>query len=115
LSLKDVGVIEFATTEVEWRPQLVSGRYALEVYLPEGYHKTHSARYLIGHTDGMATVVVDQSTHQGQWVSLGQYSFDTEGDNFLQLSNATGEAMSDLVVVFDAARWSYLGRVGPSD
>jgi hypothetical protein len=113
--LKGVGVIEFATTEVEWRPQLVSGRYALEVYLPEGCHKTHSARYLIGHTDGIATVVVDQSAHQGQWVSLCQYSFDTEGDNFLQLSNATGEAMRDLVVVFDAARWSYLGRVGPSD
>ena len=75
-----------------------NGRWHLVITAGEAFEVKVSLGKEIAHPN--------TTEHHIAWISL---FFNPEGDNFLQLSNATGEAMSDLVVVFDAARWSYLG------
>ena len=94
----------------EWRPVLSScGVFELEVFIPSAVKLTHMALYQISYRQGMATVSVNQSTHPGEWVSLGQYEFQPTNGTYLRLNNETGEAPSpDLIIAFDASRWTYL-------
>lgn len=98
------------TTIVEWLPTFSDcGIYNLEVYLPPKYSTTRSARYQIGHRLGTTEVVVDQSAHQGEWADLGTYEFLPGEGSYLRLTNATGEDISQgLLVAFDAARWTFV-------
>jgi len=99
-----------ATAFAEWRPALAGcGVYSVEVYLPERYSTTRSARYYVSYLNGTAEVVIDQFARQGTWAELGRFAFDEACDCYVRLTNATGEDTPGLVVAFDAMRWVYVG------
>lgn len=96
--------------QAEWHPRLFfCGLFDLDVYIPSEINLTRSALYQIGFRQGMATRIVDQSAHPGEWVRLGQFEFQPTGSTFLRLTNGTGEATNlNLAIAFDAARWTYI-------
>jgi membrane protease YdiL (CAAX protease family) len=96
-----------ADAMVEWQPViLVGGRYEVQVFCPREYASLRFARYEVGSLSGVKTVVLDQSAHQGEWASLGIFSFAPGETAFLRLSNHTiSQPGLDEVVGFDAARW----------
>jgi len=73
------------------------------VYIPTVGATTTHAPYWV-HSSGIYAVIVDQSANQGKWVSLGKYSFTHEEhvDQFIALSDVTGEPMGTTQVAFDA-------------
>jgi hypothetical protein len=88
-----------------WYPQLASGQYEVWVFIPDRYTTTASARYTIVHAGGYASRVVDQSANGDRWVSLGTYWFDGDGQEYVSLTDVTGEAQRSRLVAFDAIKW----------
>ncbi|MCW5848595.1 MAG: peptidoglycan DD-metalloendopeptidase family protein [Anaerolineae bacterium] len=90
----------------EWRPRLPqTGRYDVQVWIPSFHATTRAARYVVTHQDGAASVAVDQSRFNDEWVSLGVFPFGTQGA-VVRLTDQTGEAdEARLEVCFDAVRW----------
>jgi hypothetical protein len=88
-----------------WYPQLRPGRYELLVYIPDRFTTTASARYLVAHGNGYTSRLVSQADLGGQWVSLGTYRFNGGGEEYLELTDATGEEQRTRLIAFDAARW----------
>ena len=81
-----------------------AGVYSVEVHLDGGEHGTSKqAKYVIVHAGVSDEVVVDQSAASG-WVSLGEFEFAGEGDEYILLADNTGEAASDTKLLFDAVR-----------
>jgi len=74
------------------------------VYIPTVGATTNSCTVLVHSSRGYTAVIVDQSANQGKWVSLGKYSFTHEEhvDQFIALSDVTGEPMGTTQVAFDA-------------
>jgi len=89
-----------------WYPALAAGRYEVYVFIPERYTTTAYARYWVIHADGTTQQVVNQSTNGGRWVSLGIYRFDGGGDEYVLLTDATGESRLTRLVAFDAVKWA---------
>jgi hypothetical protein len=88
-----------------WFPFLSPGRYEVFVYIPERYSTTSSARYLVAHADGYTSRLVDQSTNGDRWVSLGTYNFNGSNEEYVSLTDATGEARRTRLIAFDAVKW----------
>ena len=90
----------------EWRPRLPqAGRYDVQVWIPSFHATTTAARYSVTHQDGTATVTLDQSRFNDEWVSLGRFAFGPQGA-VVRLTDQTGEAdEARLEVCFDAVRW----------
>jgi hypothetical protein len=88
-----------------WYPKLAAGRYEVLVYIPDRYSTTAAARYWISHADGFTLRIVDQSTHGGQWVSLGTYRFRGNSEDYLSLSDVTYEPYLSRLIAWDAAKW----------
>ena len=85
------------------------GRYRIEAYVAGANATSKQAKYKIQHADGLAQVVVNQSTKNG-WVSLGEYNFDAGTGQNLSLADATGEANSlGRHVYFDSFKLTNLG------
>ena len=87
-----------------WYPTLIPGRYEVFVFVPFYYTTSSSARYMISHVGGVATVTLNQSKSGGQWVSLGVYQFRGTRDDYVALSDTTGDSQTQLVG-YDAIRW----------
>jgi hypothetical protein len=87
-----------------WYPTLTPGRYEVFVFVPFYYTTSSSARYMISHVNGVATVTLNQSRSGGQWVSLGIYQFRGTRDDYVALSDTTGDSQTQLVG-YDAIRW----------
>ena len=87
-----------------WYPTLAPGRYEVFAFVPFYYTTTSSARYLISNMDGVSTVTLNQSRSGGQWVSLGTYTFRGTHDDYVALSDATGDTQTKLIG-YDAIRW----------
>ena len=92
-----------------WTPTITeTGRYQVLVHMPQGCglgQATSHAVYQIHATDTITTVVLNQNTSD-EWVSLGTYQFASGQNGFVELSDLTGEPLSDQrVVYFDSMRW----------
>lgn len=89
-----------------WLPDLASaGNYEIFAYVPHAQASTHQARYQIQHFGRVAERTLNQGAYGGEWVSLGLYYFDAGGNEFVTLSNATGEANGSTQIAFDALKF----------
>jgi hypothetical protein len=88
-----------------WHPNLAAGHYEVFVFVPNRYTTTSSARYLISHAGGETSRVVNQSASGDRWVSLGVYWFDGAGDEYVSLTDVTGEPRRTRLIAFDAVKW----------
>lgn len=95
------------TCYARWSPVLSGGGlYEIFAYIPSGNATATAARYKIYYAGGNQTVVVDQSQHPDEWVSLGTYPFADSG-GYLYLGDATGTQGQH--IGYDAVMWSYRG------
>lgn len=78
------------------------GDYEVFVYIPTNHATTTSAVYEISHAGELDMLSVNQSAHTNEWVSLGIYEFNMLSEEYVQLSDATGEIMGETEVAFDA-------------
>lgn len=88
-----------------WYPDLAPGVYDVSVYVPQRFSTTSQARYWVSHSGGYTMHTVDQSANGASWVSLGTFSFDGSGSDFVSLADVTFENEARLVA-FDAVRWT---------
>lgn len=91
----------------EWRPGLLQcGFYQVSVFVPRENATTYSARYEVYHGDGTEVAVVKQIVYYDEWVTLGTYRFGGSAEEYVRLTDATGEDPSTLRQIgFDAIKW----------
>jgi hypothetical protein len=92
----------------QWKPSglLGAGYYTVYAYIPSNYASSQSARYRIFHNGANNYVTVNQAVYSNVWVSLGQHYFTSNGTEFVELTDATGEALSlSRMVGFDAVKF----------
>jgi len=92
-----------------------AGEYELWAYIPAARGKSKQAGYAIAHGGQTDTVARDQSTSPDGWLSLGTFSFAAGGDQFVALTDNTGEPYtneSGITVAFDALRILPAGAPG---
>src|SRR4051794_24121362 len=94
------------TNSARWVPQLAPGTYEVFAYIPRLYAFTRRAAYQIQHADGMTPRTLNQALYFNQWVSLGTYRFNGDAQEFVMLSDVTGEAYLSTRIGFDAMRWT---------
>jgi hypothetical protein len=87
--------------------------YSVEVMLDGGeFGQSKIAKYVIAHAGVTDEVVVDQSAASG-WVSLGDFDFTGDGDEYIMLADNTGEpGTTDTKLLFDAVRVLALDEAG---
>ena len=92
----------------QWRPTLpCAANYTVQVFVPRCYGTSLQARYRIYHNGVSDYVTVNQNALFDAWVTLGTFYFANNGTEFVELTDATGEAASTLrQLSFDAVRWS---------
>lgn len=88
-----------------WVPSLAAGRYEVFVFIPYRYTTTAQAHYGIAHAAGTTQKIVDQSMNGDRWVSLGTYNFNGTGNEYVSLSDVTGESQRSRLIAFDAVMW----------
>jgi hypothetical protein len=88
-----------------WIVKASAGAYSVEVMLDGGeFGQSKTAKYIIVHAGVTDEIVVDQSAASG-WVSLGEFEFSGDGDEYIMLGDNTGEAgTTDTKLLFDAVR-----------
>ncbi|HEX6292352.1 MAG TPA: SpoIID/LytB domain-containing protein [Herpetosiphonaceae bacterium] len=91
-----------------WKPSLSTGagNYAVEVFIPNNYASSKSARYRIYHNGANNYATVDQSIYYNQWVPVGTFYFAANGTEYVELTDATGECVTCTYVGFDAVRFT---------
>ena len=76
------------------------GPYEVYAWWPVGSANASNARYSISHTGGISTVVRDQRTGGGKWVSLGNFTFSSGTGNYIELDDkADGRVKADAVLI----------------
>lgn len=70
----------------------VAGRYAVEVYVENGYGGSQRAPYLIRHGGAEQEVRVDLSAAVG-WVRIGVFAFAAGADQYVEVSDFSGEPL----------------------
>lgn len=90
-----------------------AGTYRIEVYTDAAYAESTQARYVV-HTGGAAhDIVLDQTAVDG-WQTLGELPLAAGGDQWVHLSDNTGELLADNVqLVFDALRITRIEKTDP--
>jgi hypothetical protein len=87
----------------KWTPGIsAEGNYEVYVYIPGSNATTANARYRIVHFGQSDTRVVNQSSYNNEWVSLGVYYFKGGGEECILLYDDTGEATASTRIAFDA-------------
>jgi hypothetical protein len=90
----------------KWFPHITrAGDYEVYVYIAGRYFGSKSARYQVYHNGQRHEKVLDQNIYHDQWVSLGTYFFSGGANEYVYLSNATGEVNGTRYVGFDAAKF----------
>ncbi|MBS1120418.1 MAG: Lyzozyme (1,4-beta-N-acetylmuramidase) [Deltaproteobacteria bacterium] len=85
------------------------GRYQVEVSTPAAYAQSRQAHYVIHANGAEQDVAIDQTAVDG-WQSLGEVDFAAGGDQFVHLSDNTGEPLaSNTQLVFDSVRVTRVG------
>jgi hypothetical protein len=81
-----------------WTPNLASGgagNYAVYVFIPRNYATAQQAKYRVRHNGiDHFSAPVNQALYFDQWVSIGTYFFSATGGEYVELTDATGEAYS---------------------
>lgn len=85
------------------------GEYEVVVFIPEDHATSETARYTLFHQKEKTQIAVNQLQNQNSWFVLGTFPFDGSGDEYLELSDATGEPDGKAEIGFDAAGFSSLG------
>jgi len=99
-----------------WYPGLEqAGLYDVQVHIAERYHNATRATYTVFHNGTTAEVTVDQNASRGRWISLGTYRFAGGDDEYVELTDATGEDYATRLVGFDAIRLIPLESMSASD
>ena len=94
---------------VIWTPDVeICGNYRFEVFIPEDYGQAQAIQYEIIHRDGSSKVIVDQSSHQGEWVSLGEFWCDVGTGCQVLADNYMDDEYPTTYVAYDALRLTYL-------
>jgi hypothetical protein len=90
-----------------WKPVLPSaGNYTVYAYIPSNYASSQQASYRIFHNGVNNYATVNQNIHSNVWVSLGVHYFSANGTEYVELTDATGEALSlSRMIGFDALRF----------
>ncbi len=90
-----------------WKPTLPSaGNYTVYAYIPSNYATSQQARYRVYHNGANNYATVNQNGYYNAWVSLGTHYFSANGTEFVELSDATGEAAStSRMIGFDAIKF----------
>jgi uncharacterized protein (TIGR03382 family) len=80
------------------------GSYVVAAYTDHAYATSRQAGYAVRAAGAATTVVIDQSAVDG-WQTLGTFAFAAGGDQWIHLSDNTGEpAAANAQLVFDAIR-----------
>ena len=82
---------------VRWVPTLGAGSYEVYVWYVRGRRHSNNVPYTVLHNGQSETVPVDQSTGGVDWLLLGTYSFDGDGSEYVEVSDATGKTTADAV------------------
>lgn len=90
-----------------WTPSLPSsGSYAVYAYVPSNHATSQQATYRIYHQGVNHYSTINQNNYYDQWVYLGTYGFSDNGTEYVELSDATGEATSTYRKIgFDAIKF----------
>jgi hypothetical protein len=91
----------------QWKPSLPSsGTYTVYAHIPSNYATSQQAKYRVYHNGASNYVTVNQNIYSNIWVSLGQHTFSANGTEFVELTDATGEAASlQRMIGFDAVKF----------
>ncbi len=76
--------------------------YEVFAFIPRYHSSTTNARYEIVAGGVTTTVAISQNRYYAEWVSLGMHAFDSNGPNFVQLTDSTGEPINSRRIGFDA-------------
>lgn len=79
-----------------------AGSYEVAVYIPLEHATSHQAHYYVHHQGLITEIIVDQARNQNTWDPLGTFEFDGEGQEYIELTDETGEADSEFELAFDA-------------
>lgn len=81
-----------------WTPAVPeAGEYEVYARWTTGFPQTSNVPYTISHASGQDTVERDQTSNSREWISLGTYSFDVSGQNYIEVSAANGRAIADAI------------------
>ncbi|HEY3341278.1 MAG TPA: hypothetical protein VGK81_04630 [Anaerolineae bacterium] len=110
-----------STNSAVWRPNIPrTGAYQVQVYIPDhpGYAwpcgglklswDTDHAQYSIKHRDGVTSYEVDQAPLSNAWVNIGTYYFNKGTDDYVTLSDMTGEPAMSRYVNFDSVKFTWV-------
>lgn len=90
-----------------------AGTYKLEVYTAAAFAESTQARYVVHAAGTDHELVLDQTATDG-WQTLGELDLAAGGDQWVHLSDNTGELSADNVqLVFDALRVSRIEKTDP--
>ena len=91
----------------QWKPSLPSaGNYTVYTFIPNNNATSQQAPYRIYHNGANNYATVNQNIYYDAWVSLGTHYFSANGTEYVELSDATGEAGSTLRKIgFDAIKF----------
>jgi hypothetical protein len=78
------------------------GTYALYAYIPPLHATTRQGRYSIYCGTKLYETTIDQFAHRNQWVLLGRVRCSATGDEYVELSDGTGEPSLEREIAFDA-------------
>ena len=110
-----------STNSAMWRPNIPrEGAYQVQVYIPDHppmvwpcggldlSWDTNHARYTVKHRDGETTYEVDQAPLLNAWVNIGTYYFAKGTDDYVTLSDLTGEPAMSRYVNFDSVKFIWV-------
>ena len=87
-----------------WQPDPDPGRYEIFVFVPRAERATQEARYWVAANGRYTLRIVDQQRNVGRWVPLGVFTFGGVSNEYITLSNITGEDTESTRVLWDALR-----------
>jgi murein DD-endopeptidase MepM/ murein hydrolase activator NlpD len=95
------------SNSARWTPALGGpGTYQLSVFVPRCNGTSQQAKYRIVHNGVSEVRTVNQNAYYDVWVSLGSFSFAGSGGEYVELTDATGEAYTTRrQLAVDAIRW----------
>ena len=94
------------TAYANWRPQSSQGGpYAVEVFVAAVHGTTTGAKYTVYDKNGYHDVIIDQSSYNDQWVSLGTYDFWGDIVDNVYLNNVTGEPNDSREICYDTIKF----------
>jgi hypothetical protein len=79
-----------------------TGTYEIFAYIPANHATSHNAVYTISHDGEQNQVIVNQDANRNSWYKLGDFSFAGTGDEYIELSDETGERDTEFEIAFDA-------------